>query len=121
MSRRRLDAGQAAVELALTLPLVLVMLLGVVQVLVIVRAQIAVTHAAREGARAGAVAADSAAAASAAARGAVTLTLLQISTTESAGRVRTEVSARVPTDIPIIGAFVGDVSVRAVAVMAVEP
>lgn len=121
MTRQRGDRGQAAVELALVTPVLLMMLLGIVQVLVVIRAQVAVTHAAREGARAAAVAADPVGAARAAALDSVALTDLTVSTSGRSGRVRTVVRARVPTDIPLIGALVGDITVQASATMAVEP
>ncbi|MDZ7734624.1 MAG: TadE/TadG family type IV pilus assembly protein [Acidimicrobiia bacterium] len=54
MSRAR-EAGQASVELALTLPLVAVVLLAVVQAGLVLRDHLLVGHAAREAARAAAV------------------------------------------------------------------
>ncbi len=108
-------------ELALVTPLVMIMLLAVVQVLVVVRAQVAVTHAAREGARAAAVSADAAGSARAAVEGTVNLRELRVTTSSAAGRVRTVVRASVPTDVPLIGALVPEVTVVAAATMAVEP
>ncbi len=123
MTRR--DAGQAAVELAIALPLVVMVLLGAVQVALVARDDVATVHAAREGARAAAVAAAGGAveAGRAAAQRATGLdpARLQVDVVERAGRVRVEVRYRAPTDVPLIGGLLGDVSVGASAVMAVEP
>ena len=124
MARRRPetdhDRGQAAVELALAFPLVVVFLLAAIQVAVVVRDQLAVIHAAREAARAAAVSSDPGDGA-AAGREAVTLPGLDVSIRAGGSTVRAEVSRRVPTDVPIVGAFLPDLTVRAHAVMAVEP
>ena len=116
----RRDRGQATVELALSLPLVLAVLLGAVQVTIVVLAQLAVTHAAHEAARAAAVAADAAGAAQTAARGALTLPGLSVETVTGDRRVRVRLSATVPTDVPLVGALMGDVQVHATASMPLE-
>jgi Flp pilus assembly protein TadG len=118
------DAGQAVVETALVLPLVVLFLLAVIQVGLVVRAQVLVTHAAREAARAAAVdpAPDAAAAA---AEGATTLDASRLHV-EVAGRegrgshVLVRVVYRAATDVPIVGALVGDVTIEAAATMRVE-
>jgi Flp pilus assembly protein TadG len=115
------DRGQAAVELALCLPLLFIFLLGIVQLVVIVRDQLAVQLAAREAARAAAVAAPSAAAAEGAADRAVTLRPLNVITNSSDATVTVTVSHVTPTDVPLIGAFLPDVTVTATATMALEP
>jgi hypothetical protein len=122
-SRARSDHGQAAVELALTLPLVFLVVLAVVQVLVIARDQLAVIHAAREGARAAAVAADARTEAASAARAAAGLDndRLTVEAAESGDKVIVVVRYRAPTDIALIGALVGDVTVTGEATMRVEP
>lgn len=114
------DRGQSTVELALSLPVVLVVLLGAVQVTIVALAQLAITHAAHEAARAAAVAADAPGAAGAAARASLALADLAVDTTTSGGRVRVSLRARVPTDVPLVGALLGDVPVRATASMPVE-
>ncbi|CAB4576251.1 MAG: pilus assembly protein [Actinobacteria bacterium] len=118
--RGRLDRGQAVVELALALPVVILVLLGVVQVAVVVRDQLVTQHAAREAARAAAVSASPTTAAS---RAAAPLGLDDLGVRVSAAGdvVRVEVRSRTRTDVPLIGALVGDVTHRAVAVMAREP
>jgi Flp pilus assembly protein TadG len=122
--RRRGDDGQAAVELALALPLVFVVILGIVQVLLVGRDQIAVVHAAREGARAAAVAADpvgEGTAAATAAAGALDAARLSVAVADSGDRVTVVVGYAVPTDVPLVGAFVGDVTVTGTATMRIEP
>src|SRR3954471_19375510 len=115
----RPDGGQAAVELALVLPLVFVVLLGVVQVLLVGRDQIAVIHAAREGARAAAVAADPVGEGTAAATAAAGLAVDRVSVTVAGGSDEVTVTVRyaVPTDVPLVGALVGDVTVTGTATM----
>ena len=129
MSWRRARAaqdqrGQAVVETALVLPLVVLFLLAVVQVGLVMRAQVLVTHAAREAARAAAVDPDPAAA-SRAADGATGLDpqRLRVEVSGRDGRgsqVRVRVRYRAATDVPFVGALVGDVSIDAEATMRVE-
>ncbi len=117
---RHTDRGQATVEIALALPLLCLLLLGVVQVAVVARDRLAVQLAAREAARAAAVSANSSAALMAG-RAAVSLGPLQVDVTEVSGRVRATVSYRDPTDVPLIGVLIPDVTVTASVTMAVEP
>ena len=124
MRRERGDGGQASVELALVLPLVFVLLLGIVQLGLLVRDQILVVHAAREAAREAAVdpaadAASRAAAASSTLDGA-RLTVTTSGRGATGSRVRVEVAYRAPTGVPIIGAALGDLTLRASATMRVE-
>lgn len=122
--RQEREAGQATVEAALVLPLVVMMLLAVVQVGIVVRAQVLVTHAAREAARAAAVDADPGAAARAA-RAATSLDANRIGVTVRGrdgpgSRVEVDVTYDVPTDLPLIGALIPDVTVHGEATMRVE-
>jgi hypothetical protein len=123
MPAGRADRGQAAVELALALPLVFVVLLAAVQVLLVGRDQLAVIHAAREGARAAAVAADASGEGTSAARAASGLdgSRLAVSVADDGSRVRVVVRYRAPTDVPLVGALIGDVTVTGTATMRVEP
>lgn len=124
MRREREDGGQAAVELALALPLVVLLLLGVVQLGLLVRDQILVVHAAREAAREAAV--DPAAEAPRrAAMASSTLAGDRLTVTASGrgaagSRVKVEVAYRAPTAVPIVGAALGDLTLRASATMRVE-
>ncbi len=115
------DGGQATVELALCLPLLFMFLLGIVQLVVIVRDQLAVQLAAREAARAAAVAAPSSASAQAAADRAVTLRPLTVSAGIAFETVTVTVSHVTHTDVPMIGALLPDITVKATATMALEP
>lgn len=120
---RRSDRGQATVELALALPLVFIVLLGVVQVLIVGRDQIAVVHAAREGARAAAVAADPGGEGARAATAAAGLDPARLAVSVAGGADRVTVTVRydVPTDVPLIGALLSDVTVTGTATMRTEP
>ncbi len=118
---RTRDNGQATVELALCLPLLFLFLLGIVQLVVIVRDQLAVQLAAREGARAAAVAASPGAAAESSADRAVTLRPLLVTTSISGATITVVVSHITHTDVPLIGALIPDVTVKAAATMALEP
>jgi Flp pilus assembly protein TadG len=107
--------------LALCLPLLFLFLLGIVQLVVIVRDQLAVQVAAREGARAAAVAASPGTAADGAADRATSLRPLLVTTTTSGSTVTVVVSHITHTDVPLIGALIPDVTVKAAATMALEP
>lgn len=112
--------GQATVELALAIPLLMTVLLAAVQVTIVIRAQLAVTAAAREAARAAAVSADPVGAAATTAQSATSLEGLEVHTAAGERIVRVEVRARVPTDVPLVGALLGDVTVTADASMSLE-
>jgi Flp pilus assembly protein TadG len=122
--REREDGGQASVELALVLPLVMILLLAVVQLGLLVRDQILVVHAAREAVREAAV--DPAADAprrAALASSTLSDDRLTVSTTGRGpvgSRVRVEVSYRASTGVPLLGAAIGDFTLRASATMRVE-
>ena len=124
MRRGREDEGQASVELALVLPLVIVLLLVVVQVGLIVRDQILVVHAAREGAREAAVdASPDAPRRAALASSALAGDRLRVTSSGRAAvgsRVRVEVAYRSPTSLPLVGAALGELTLRGSATMRVE-
>jgi hypothetical protein len=111
------------VELALALPLVFVVLLAAVQVLLVGRDQLAVVHAAREGARAAAVAADVTGEGTRAATAASGLDTdrLSIAVHDDGDRVTVVVRYTAPTNVPLVGALVGDVVVTGRATMRAEP
>ncbi len=124
MRRAREDGGQASVELALVLPLVMVLLLAVVQLGLLVRDQILVVHAAREAARQAAVdpAADAPrrAAVASSTLGDSRLTVTSTGRGAPGSRVRVEVAYRSPSTVPLVGAAVGNLTLRASATMRVE-
>ena len=116
------EQGQAAVELALAFPIVMVLLLALVQVTLVVRDQVAVIHAAREGARAAATTGATAGDGVAAARQATALESGRLSVEVTIGaEVQATVRYRSPTAVPLVGHLLGDVTVRATAVMRAEP
>jgi len=116
------EQGQAAVELALAFPIVMVLLLALVQVTLVVRDQVAVIHAAREAARASAVTGATAGDGAAAADQATALASARLSVQVTTGaEVRATVRYRSPTDVPLVGRLLGDVTVQATAVMRAEP
>ena len=124
MTRRGDDGGQAVVELALVLPLVFLVLLAVVQVGLLVRDQVLVVHAAREAAREAAVDPSPEAARQAALAGsrlvADRLTVTSSGRGGPGSRVTVEVRYRAPTDVPLVGALVGDAGLEGSATMRVE-
>jgi hypothetical protein len=116
---RRGDRGQAAVELALGLPMVFLALLAVLQVVLVARDQLAVIHAAREGAREAAVTGDGTSAALAALG--LEAGRAEVAAHTGGGRAVVTVRYRSATDVPLIGALLGDVTVQATATMLLEP
>lgn len=114
------ERGQAAVEFALVLPVIVVMCLSLVAVGIAVRNELAVELAAREGARAAAVSASPAAAATAAAHRAVDLPI-DIVVSENGATVTVVATYTDPTDIALIGRFIGPVEHRASVTMTIEP
>ena len=126
MTRGHGDEGQAAVEVALVLPLVALLLLLLVQVGLLVRDQVLVVHAAREAARAAAVqvGADVPRNAAAVATG-FDRDRVEADVTEPGGRVagalvRVQITYKAPTEVPLVGALLGDPALRATAAMRIE-
>jgi hypothetical protein len=115
----RADHGQATVEFALSLPLLVVALLGVVQFVVVVRDQLAIEVAARTAARAASVGGPDAAVP--AAEATTTLRPLDVDVEFRDRDVVVTVRHRTRTDVAVIGAFVGDVGLRATVTMLREP
>ncbi len=119
------DGGQASVELALLLPVVVLLLLAVLQVGLLARDVVLVTHASREAARAAATDPDPAAApVAASASSGLDPDRLTVSVSRPGGdhatRVVVEVSYLASTDVPLVGALLGDRSIRSTATMRIE-
>jgi hypothetical protein len=122
------ERGQAAVELALVLPLLALLALLLLQVALVVRDQVLVAHAAREAAREAAVDADPARPRAAALAGArldpdrleVEVRPVGSPSRQPGGRIEAIVRYRSPTDVPLVGALVGDVRLAARVAMRVE-
>jgi Flp pilus assembly protein TadG len=116
--------GQAAVELALALPLVALLLLAVVQLGLLVRDQVLVVHAAREAVRQAAVdPSTEAAAREASASSGLAGDRMRVALSgrgAPGSHVRVTVTYRAPTDVPLVGAAIGDVEMHASATMRVE-
>jgi TadE-like protein len=115
------ERGQAVVELALVLPVVLLFVLGVLQVAVVARDQLAVEFVAREAARAASVSADPSGAATAAANRVTNLAPISVSVSAAGDLVRVRVRYVNPTDVALVGAAIGDITLEATASMAWEP
>ncbi len=122
--RQRREAGQATVELALTLPLVVMFSLIVIQAALVGKDLLLVHHAAREGARAAAVDPTPAAAQAGAVggarldRGRLRVSLSGGTSEGDAATVRVTYAS--PTNVPLVGAFVGDITLTADVTMRVE-
>ncbi len=106
----RPDRGQATVELVLVLPIVVLTVLATVQVAVVARAEVLTVHGAREGARAAAVgASDDAVRAAVVDRTGFDDGRLTVRVVPAGDVVTVEVRYHQPTDLAVIGTFVGDV------------
>lgn len=115
------DGGQVAVELALVLPLVAVLVLALLQVAVLGRDAVVVTHAAREAARAAAVdPRDDVARRAARDAGTLDPTRLTVRFSRAGDRVVVEVAYRDATALPLVGRFLGDVTLTARSTMRAE-
>lgn len=124
MRGRHGSAGQATVELAMVTPLLIVLVLGMVQLGVVVRDRVAMSHAARVASRA-AVVDPSTAAARQAAAASTNLDPGRLSVRTSGGTasgdlVTVTVTYRCPTDVPLVGRFLGDVEFSERLVARVE-
>jgi Flp pilus assembly protein TadG len=112
------------VELALLLPVIVLLLLAVLQVGLVARDVVLVTHASREAARA--VATDSTPGAAARAAEASSgldderLIVRSSHRGDTGSSVRVVVTYRSATNVPIIGALIGDRTIRSTATMRVE-
>lgn len=118
-------AGQSTVELALTLPLLAVAILAVIQVARVAGDQVASHHAVREAARAAAVDPDPETVAERAALAVPQLDpdRLRVELGPQRDRdrlVEVVVRYRSPTEVPLVGRLIGDVELRASAVVQVE-
>ncbi len=118
------ERGQATVELALTLPLAVLFALMVIQAGLVAKDFLLVNHSAREAARAAAVDPTQAAARTGAVGGSnLEPGRMKVSLTggSSTGDLATAtVTYQSPTDVPLVGWLVGDVSLQAQVTMRVE-
>jgi hypothetical protein len=120
----RAEGGQATVELALCLPVLAALALVLLQVVVVVRAQVLLTHAAREAARETAVTSDLRAIRRAAELSGDLDGSRLVVTVRGRGRpgsrARVELRYRAPTELPLVGSLLTDVTLRANAAIRVE-
>lgn len=122
--RRSGECGQATVEFALVLPVAVLFSLVAVQLALVAKDVVLVHHAAREGARAAAVE-PSTESARRAAVGSSSLDGTRLSVSLRGGSTRGDhttatVTYRSPTNVPIVGALIPDVTMSASATMRVE-
>ena len=119
-SRARSDRGQATVELALVLPLVFALLVLVFQVALVARDEILVVHAARDAAREATVTRDMTRVIAAARRDLSGATVRIVRRGRVGEPVEVAISYVSRTRLPIVGALVPDLTLRAGSVMRVE-
>ena len=86
----------------------------------VVRNQLAAIEAARVAVRAASVSATPSAAAAGAGAQAVNVPV-RIATSQTGGYVTVVATIHTPTDVPLIGALLPDIDVRATATMTLEP
>jgi TadE-like protein len=114
------DRGQATVELALVLPLFFALLVLLFQVALVARDEVLVIHAARVAVREASVTDDRRQIASTADRSLPGGRVRVLRRGPVGDMVEVEVVYVSPTDLPIVGALLPDVTLRAHAVMRVE-
>lgn len=114
------EPGQSTVEFALLLPLLLMMFVLLFQVALVGRDQLLVVHAARDAAREASVT-TSPVRIRAAARRTLPDAIVKIVRRGRPGEpVEVEVTLVHRTDLPVVGALLPDLTLRAAAAMAVE-
>jgi Flp pilus assembly protein TadG len=116
------DAGQATVEVALAVPLLVIVMLFGVQIALVIRDQIATIAAAREAARAVVVADGKTSVADGAVARTVALdpSRRSVKVSINGQLVTATVTYRSPTDLPLVGIFIPDITVHGSATMALE-
>lgn len=122
--RIRGERGQATVEFALCLPVILAVLLGLVQAGVVARDQVRLTHAAREAVREAAVddRRDVPRRAALARSGLDEdrLTVEVEGQRKGSRKVRAALRYEVPTEVPLVGLLIPDLTLRASSAMRRE-
>lgn len=114
------EQGQATVELALLLPFVVGLILAVIQVGLVARDRVALTHTARVAARVAVIDPSPASVLRAARSAGLDASRISVRVARHAELVTVVVTYRSPTDVPIVGAVVGDVSFSERLVARVE-
>lgn len=120
MIDRRRDSGQATVELALCLPVVTIIVLVMTQLCVIGIHTVALVNTTRDVTRAAAIGVDPVMAARQAARR-LASDSVQVDVRVDDGWVTVHLTESVPTDLPIVGAWFGDIVIHEELTMLLEP
>lgn len=119
-----LPKAQSTVELALLTPVIFTLLLWIAQFGLVLNQKITLTHAARESARAVAIHNNPATAREAALASAnLTKNRLQVSVKGDASPgelVTVRLNYAFPTDIPLVGALIGDINLSSSVTMRAE-
>ncbi len=123
-ARRRNEAGQATLELALGLPILALLLAGLVEVGLLVADQTRIWHAAREGARIAVVDPDTGDAVDAAERSGLAPLRVEVSPAAQFRRQGDPLTVRVayspPARVPLFGVLLRRVELTAEATMRIE-
>ncbi len=113
--------GQSTVELVMLLPVVAVLVLALVQIGLLVRVRVMITHSAREAVREAAVGgSDAEVRRIAAAAGDLDSARLDVKVRRVRDRVTVELHYDDPTEVPVVGALIGDAGFEARATMRLE-
>lgn len=120
MIDRRRDSGQATVELALCLPVVTIIVLVMTQLCVIGIHTVALVNTTRDVTRAAAIGVDPVTAARRATRR-LAADSVQVDVRVDDGWVTVRLTESVPTDLPIVGSWFGDIVVHEELTMMLEP
>ena len=113
--------GQSTAELALLLPVLAMLMLALIQIGLLVRVRVMVTHAAREAVREAAVGGDDDDVRRAAAAAAdLDPGRIGVGVSRAGERVTVNIRYHDPTDVPIVGALLGDARFEAQATMRLE-
>jgi len=117
---RRRDSGQATVELALCLPVVTIIVLVMTQLCVIGIHTVALVNTTRDVTRVAAIGVDPVTAARQAARR-LAADSVRVDVRVDDGWVTVRLTESVPTDLPIVGSWFGDIVVHQELTMMLEP
>jgi Flp pilus assembly protein TadG len=120
MAARSGSTGQSTVEFALVLPLFFALLALLLQVALVARDEVMVVHAARAAVREATVTADAARVEAAATRALAAVHARVVRRGPVGQPVEVDVVYLSKTDLPLVGALLPDLTLRAAAVMSVE-
>ena len=104
----RADRGQATVEFALVLPIVLLVVLGCLQVTQVLVEQVRLVHVVRDAARAASISSEP----SVAVRSVRGADHVEFDVLETSGLLTITGRLRIPTEVPLIGDLLPDITLR---------